>query len=239
MAIQKDTEFTGRIDNLIYYKWKELYCIRTAPAHIRQSEATKQAAKNFGLASAQSKNIRCLLAPLIKNARDKALHVRLRKELMTTLSRARSESGPAGIHPLSGFRFNETAALSHFLLFPIATARQDDDTFNIEIPAIDPGTNLNAPSGATRTQLDFLALRLGLNDTEVHRSTTATINIQLTEGVQEAQRVEARISGTAKGITLLIASLSFWKGNERIASGAYNPVDVISVWLEAAVETTA
>jgi hypothetical protein len=62
MAGQIDMEITGTIENIIFYKSRGDFLMRTLPM---QTAATRKASKNFGYASSKAKLLRQLLYPLL------------------------------------------------------------------------------------------------------------------------------------------------------------------------------
>ncbi|MFI5192480.1 MAG: hypothetical protein ACHQD7_00420 [Chitinophagales bacterium] len=87
MAIA-DTGFTGRIQNLIYYKRGNRTCVRTMPERVRQTKATKARAGEFGRASRIGKAIREVLLPVIPNPKDMSMQTRLVAALFQWLQSA-------------------------------------------------------------------------------------------------------------------------------------------------------
>ncbi|KAA2245425.1 hypothetical protein F0L74_05545 [Chitinophaga agrisoli] len=92
-------KFIGRLDGVIGYRRNGKHCLRTMPATVRQTTATKQAAHRFGIASRQGKLIRRALAP----------HLDLRNDGSTTnrLNKVLVQAGPRQLQALQGFRFNQ------------------------------------------------------------------------------------------------------------------------------------
>ncbi|NEU09198.1 hypothetical protein GZH53_12800 [Flavihumibacter sp. R14] len=230
MAIQKETEFIGTIDNLIYYKWMDKYCIRTTPKQMRQSEATKRAAKVFGIASSRSKIIRQLLAPALTDPNDKILHSRLRNALIAALSRSNEEAESTATHPLKGFSFNDSLPLSEGIKFPIRIFPEDSTKIKIEIAAFDPQSTIVAPAGTTRVQVDFTIARFSFDDMQAFRSEFATLNIAFTEALEPPRVLDLEDPGDEPGVLMIVAALSYWKDSNRMTGGAYQPVEVMAVY---------
>lgn len=103
-------KFTGRIDNVIGYRRKGVYCVRTMPETVRQTAATRRAARSFGMASRKGKLIRRALCAYIDTCHDGSYVNRLNKELV--------QAGSHNLQALQGFRFNKHTPLGNLFLLP-------------------------------------------------------------------------------------------------------------------------
>ncbi|ASZ13159.1 hypothetical protein KTO58_08535 [Chitinophaga pendula] len=98
--------FTGRCGNLIGYRRNGHYFLRTRPDTVRQTPATRRAAKEFGIASSKGKLIRRALSSHLDTRYDGTLINRLNKILITA---------GKNLSPLTGFRFNKQAGTERYL----------------------------------------------------------------------------------------------------------------------------
>ncbi len=65
MGKQTNIKLRGTVENTIYYQWRDIHCIRTVPARVRQTKATKKAATNFGIAVKSSAVVRSMFSKLM------------------------------------------------------------------------------------------------------------------------------------------------------------------------------
>src|SRR5665213_1153418 len=65
MGKQTNIKLRGTVENIIYYQWKGIHCIRTVPARVRQTKATKKAATDFGMAVKSSAVARSMFSKLM------------------------------------------------------------------------------------------------------------------------------------------------------------------------------
>lgn len=229
MAIQKDTEFIGKIGNLIYYKWMNLYCIRTAPTRVRQTEATRQAATNFGKVSSRSKLLRQHLDHLIAAPRDKEMQKRLKKALGASIKFADAGAGNLQNHPLMGFRFNEAFSLEHCLGFNLKVTSQKEGSFRVGIPAINHVGLISAPEGTSRLKLELQALSFSFDHKHSYTGTAAILDIPYIDANQGEMTAVLETKFERPGLVLLGAALTYWNGNIRLNSPGYSPAEVIAV----------
>jgi len=50
MGKQKNIRLRCTVENIIYYQWKDIDCMRMVPPKVRQTDSTKKEASNFGVA---------------------------------------------------------------------------------------------------------------------------------------------------------------------------------------------
>jgi len=116
-------KFTGKLDNVIGYRRKGVYCVRTMPETVRQSSATRQAAKRFGMASRKGKLIRRAVRPYLDTHYDGTIINRLNSTLI--------QAGIDNLQGIQGFRFNRVTGLEKI----IALAPQLMEDGHVHIPA--------------------------------------------------------------------------------------------------------
>ena len=231
MAIQKDTQYIGTVDNLIYYKWMNLYCIRTVPSGMRQTEATKRAAINFGKVSSRSKILRNYFMRFIGAPRNKEMQKQLKKALLASIQFMESGAGEMANHPLNGFHFNEALSLEQSLGFKLNISEQAAGAFQVDIPAINPAKLIKFPPGTNRLQLEMQAVSFSFTHEETYSGTPVFLNIPYSDNNQPSVAVEVSTWYTEPCIVLLAVSLSYWQEDKRINNTGYNPTEIIAVSL--------
>ncbi|SFD82450.1 hypothetical protein SAMN05518672_103373 [Chitinophaga sp. CF118] len=114
-------KFTGKLGNVIGYRNKKEYLLRSAPAIVRQTSATKRAARDFGTASKAGKLIRHALSEYLLHCYDSSLTNRLNKTLGEVVRADDSHKAglrvpvAANMQSLRGFRFNSHTGIEHLL----------------------------------------------------------------------------------------------------------------------------
>ncbi len=111
MGRQTNIKIIGTQGNIIYYKWKDVYSIRSKPAFVKQTKATKASASVFGVAAGLGAALRKTFMPLLPDAKDRKMQLSFQTELQYFLQQYRAGNIPAGAvtTALHGFRFNEKA----------------------------------------------------------------------------------------------------------------------------------
>lgn len=113
MALQTGLfKFTGQLDNVIGYRRNGKYFLRSASDKVRQTAATKRAARSFGIACSKGKLLRHALRPHLNMRCDSALVNRLNKLFI--------QAGRAHFPNLQGFHFNKHTGLEKLFTLPPA-----------------------------------------------------------------------------------------------------------------------
>ena len=153
--------FTGKLGQQIGYERNGKYFLRGAPAIVRQTIATRNAAKRFGLASRKSRLIRHAVYPELDVHCDSSHVNRLNSLLMTT----------ANDHmAITGFRFNQHSGIERFLAVKPMLSQNGE----LHIPAqeISPYSQLNA------LEIKVIAVRIDFGTRSITGTDTVVTTIQ-------------------------------------------------------------
>ena len=103
----------GKINNVVYRELGDKQVMQIIPARVKQTDATKLAAMEFGLASAQARVIRTVFTTLYEES-DGNISGRLNAAVAACLRKSDKEIGEHDLHdalldPLKGFSFSTHA----------------------------------------------------------------------------------------------------------------------------------
>ena len=114
MAFQTANYITGTIDNVVFYKLGDAYVARSLPNEVKQSAATKQRSKNFGIAASAGRTLRQSLAPSLPFPKDKNMQSRFSGAIARWLQQSNVDAlSPANDLPyINGFDFNEATSIA-------------------------------------------------------------------------------------------------------------------------------
>lgn len=175
--------FTGRIGNVIGYKRNGAHFMRSMPEEVRQTVATRKAAKNFGMASSKGSLLRRAFAQHIDVIGDKGRVNRLNKTLIES-----------GIQGLQGYQFNQFTGIRKF----IRQAPVLDDNNILHIPAQSlPGLSVKAAS----LELKLISVNIDFTTRRVIDSVSSVAIIDLDQPFTGLEMV-ARVKGNG---TLMVA----------------------------------
>ncbi|WP_298735021.1 hypothetical protein [uncultured Chitinophaga sp.] len=166
MALQTgELKFTGRLDTVIGYRRNGKYFLRNMPHKVRQTAATKRAARRFGMASRKGKLLRKAVRPQLDMRYDGTLVNRLNKLFI--------QSGPDQLPNLQGFHFNRHTGIEKlFLVPPVLTA---NGTLHI------PAQELLLQGNNTHVELRLIATRISFAENRVISTEAASAIIELDE----------------------------------------------------------
>ncbi|NML21400.1 hypothetical protein HHL16_10975 [Pseudoflavitalea sp. G-6-1-2] len=202
-------KFTGRCGDLIGYKRNGVSCLRSMPMEVKQTNATKKAAKRFGEASHTGKLIRNALAPYLYGKKDREHVNRLNKTLI--------QSGVAG---LSGYRFNRLTSASQFMqsLLP-----GEDNILRI--------TSIIAPRHLKVTHMEYklISMRLDITTGEVLQSRERSYTHKLVAWTEDFTPVELDGNLPGKGTLIVVLQVNPYQGKYPLYDKRYHATDIIKV----------
>ncbi|WP_142686126.1 hypothetical protein [Chitinophaga polysaccharea] len=150
-------QFTGKLGNVIGYRRNGNYFVRSMPATVKQTSATRQASRNFGIASRKAKLIRKAIMPQLDINYDGSFVNRLNKTLIQTKH-------------LEGFRLNKHTGTEKF--FSIQPVMQNGHL-------IIPAQSLPPQGAATHLELTVVATRISFIERLITQHQKATITIDI------------------------------------------------------------
>lgn len=225
MAYQTDTEYTGTIHNLIFYKRNGKFLIRTVPV---QAAASQESAKVFGIASSKGKVLRTLLTPLIPHPKDRDMQNRLASAMLKFLTSRKDELLPDS-NPLTGFKFVSTSDLKNCLHIPFHTNHLPGGSIRFELPAMNPKESLAAPDGTSRVELRVMAVSFDPARNGSFAGTPHFIDIPYTDEIQAPLSLVLKTGAKTGYIIVLALALGFFKQDRRIVKEGFTPVEIVAV----------
>ncbi|NEU07857.1 hypothetical protein GZH53_05990 [Flavihumibacter sp. R14] len=226
MAIQLNTTYIGRIEDIIYYERLGDYLIRTVP---RQAANSIKSASAFGKAASLAKNLRTLLAPIIRNPRDKNMQNRLTVAVSRFLADADAKTviDPQN-NPLAGFQFAADSALNQCLLFPLVVSGQSDGNIRFSIPAINPVDAIAAPPGTTKAEIRFMAISFHPDKGQLSAASSEGLEIPYTDGLQAALNAVLQSEYLPGSVAVVAVSVRYWNNIRPISAAGFMPAQIIA-----------
>lgn len=200
--------FTGKLGNNIGYRRNGNYFIRRMPDNIRQSAATQEAARHFGIASRKGKIIRQAIETHIDVRRDPSLVNRLNKRMMK-----------GDLPAIAGIRWNIHSGAGKFFTYVISGN-------SIRIPA-----QILPPQGSN-THLEVKAISIGVNFSQqrVRTSAICTAHIDLS---MPFSGITLDTSAPDSGTLLVVLQVSAFKQHIRAEDRRFQAADIIKVAVSA------
>jgi hypothetical protein len=206
--------FTGKLDNVIGYRRNGKHCVRSMPETVRQTPATRRAARNFGIASRKGRLIRRAITPYLGRYDGTTVN-RLNKALVQLPNQQ--------LQGLEGFRFNRHTGLDKLLpLLPVVTANGQ-----VKIPA----QELPHFPRATHREICLIAARVNFAERRIEDVQAVMEIISLKEDFNGLQLELPEVAG--KGTLILTVQVQACDStNGRIQplhDRRYMAADIIAV----------
>jgi hypothetical protein len=149
MASKMSVQLTGRINNLVFYKVGDKYCVRTIPQKVKQTKATKARGKQFGIASRAGKAVRQQLLPVIPFPSDNNMQTRLVSAIYQYIKSPEGDARASNseLPFITGFQFTTGYTINERWKVALTVHRNEAGTLQLTIPAFIPQKDISAPAG--------------------------------------------------------------------------------------------
>jgi hypothetical protein len=211
--------YSGKLGNQIGYRRKKQYFVRQAPAVVRQTTATKRAAKDFGTASKGSRIIRHALKADLLHCYDSSLNNRLNK-VLGTIVRADTDHQAgqkmlvaANMSPLLGFQFNEGTGIHQLLTDTPVIEKNDQNSISISLPEIIFSNNKSL-RGITHFSIRAIALSVNFTQGTTRQQTSEAIVIK--RGMKQPSTTLTLNTGGKEITCILLEVQSFYEMNGQL-----------------------
>jgi hypothetical protein len=219
----------------VYYyrkdkKNRKQYLIRRAPETVKQTTATKRAAKDFGIASKSSRLIRNALHEYTQHCYDNTLHYRLNAIMGKILcADGRRMLTAANMQSLKNFQFNKAASIDQLLKITPVIKKNDRDDLCISLA----GTFCNSNRALRNTtHLSIKAIGLSINFTK-HTTQQVLSEAVIIRRGEVRYPVTLKLNKNSRNITLILLEVqSFYEVNGDLLPSqnkASYALDVIAV----------
>jgi hypothetical protein len=181
-------KFTGKLDNVIGYRRNGAHFVRSMPETVKQTPATRRAARGFGMASRKGRLIRRAVTPYLGRP-DGTVVNRLNKALVQLPN--------GGLQGIEGFSFNRHTRLDKLL--PLLPVLMPDGRVKI------PAQELPLVPRATHLEISVIAARINFAERRIADVQTVTEIISLKEDFKGLELELPAIAG--KGTLILTVQL--------------------------------
>src|SRR5665647_1145183 len=207
MGKQTNIRLRCTVDNTIYYQWRDVDCIRTVPARVRQTAPTKKEASNFGVAvkyAAMSRSMFRKIVPVVSPgsswvySTDSAFRNWLRTAPL-------DNKEPVNGSPFfDGLSFNEAVDFRRVMQVPVHVSRGNNNSLVLQWPAFSPVASFKAPAGTQQIVVKYLAATLDMHQPGNYHEAKAGFTIPYTDTIIPAGTMLLE-NATASGKLALVA----------------------------------
>lgn len=155
---------SGTIANVIFYELNGTPCARSKPAHVRQTDATRIAGKQFGAAKTLSRLLRQAFSGLLPLHAGKPVMYLVDSSVRPWIQTIQTPQ--QGLRVLPGFPCTPAADIKSLFRKEINT-QLHDNTIIITIPAKDNATVARHPADATKGILSLAVATINLQQSQL------------------------------------------------------------------------
>ncbi|WP_295120928.1 hypothetical protein [uncultured Chitinophaga sp.] len=216
--------FTGKLGTAIGYLYRGKYCFRSMPSSVKQTEATRKAASDFGTASRSARLLRQALDSVCDLSYDTTFGNRLNRAMGSVLradmehKRGRRRISNGDLTRLSGFRVNsntfvhdETGIVRHF-------------GGHISVTITNPGRNIPPKANAMQYRAIALLPDFALGTCQTVVSEAVVFNPQTDQG-----EVELMLPVPASSQAIIVVEVTCCNDRGTMRMKFFNALDIIGV----------
>lgn len=213
MAITRNNSLSGMVGPVVVYMLNGKNIMRARPSRFKQTKATKAAAKQFGLASGISANLRRQIYRSLEGMTQQSMRYRFNKAILEWLRSGRpaTNSGMPGFSSLEQFQFNEKISLRDRLRAQVSIDWSRAGKIILDIPAMVPNRDIAAPQNTASIQWIIEVARTSLkNQLSVEGiPPTAAFNIKYSGKTINSRRIEIPFVLKPGELTIVVVALRY------------------------------
>jgi hypothetical protein len=210
----------------VFYTWKGKPVIRCHPGFIKQTRATKNAARMFGKASAISRVIREALKEILPDCKDISMRLRLNASILATLRANGSEPVGRISSLIESFEFNENYRLVSRLKKYPTTEWSENEKLTIHIPEWNVLHDIQVPVGTTKVYVCIILTGCCMDEIKPIKLQEKMIVVDYVDHIIPAQIIDWHFE---KGNSLVIPVVSLrYEADGRMNEDVrWRPVGVV------------
>jgi hypothetical protein len=226
MATQENTRLEGSIGNIIFYKFRGGYYMRSKPVNVTRNDASVKSAQNFGKASRICRQIREMIEPINPAASDKRAIYRFTGALNKMINwKEKNKLGITrllGILPLiTGFQFNDQAdiplAIKPVVTFP-ASGRME-----IQLMPFVSADGLYAPYNTEHIIFKIVITTTNMSELKTTRTDIPEIKIPYNHETFSPESISLPVITDQDSLILIVLTIEYFV-NTKEGTGILNSV---------------
>ncbi|WP_089804236.1 hypothetical protein [Chitinophaga sp. YR627] len=211
MALQTSIfPFTGRLGNMIGYRRNGKYYLRSMPQKVRQTKATRSAAKRFGIASKRG--------ALLRRSIYGELDISCDSTHVTRLTAALVNANVNNLTNIPGFRFNAATGISHF--FAVTPVFTEDGYLHI------PAQTLPQLKGIHAWDVKVIATRI---DFKKHQAIATDIDGITIDPREPFTGATLSVSVPGKGTLVVVLQVQACRDEHPSQHKQHMAADIIAI----------
>ena len=234
MPSQINVQITGRIKNTIFYKTGDKYYVRSVPAKVKQTKATKKRATQFGKASGAGKCLRQQLLSVIPFPADNNMQTRLVSALFQWL-KPTPDNLPQPCDPVpyvSTYQFTQGYTVHERWKVALAVACSFPGTLELKIPAFVPDKSISAPANTVSVKCNISAAGCNVKNSVATGGYSTSLLFDFNDTLVPEQIISLSLPTAAGSMVVTAISLeyNFVKNGHlrKTVNKAFMPAGIVS-----------
>lgn len=227
--------FNGKVANVIGYQSLGKQRLRSMPARVRQTKATKQSGLLFGKASSIAAAIRYNLVSINPYPSDLKMQTRLTSSIYKWLKENAGKTPFTANHLpfIESYQFvDEGYTLADRMRITIEVRQIAEDRLQIDIPAFIPRQSIIAPAHTESLDFHFTAVHCPLNRPEDALSASTVFNLEYSEQPIDGHRFLLELPTRPESLLVTVLALRYLTpGGKTVQSSiekGFRPTAIIS-----------
>jgi len=233
MGKQNNIKLRGRVENIIFYQWKGIHCIRTVPAKVRQTPATKKEAANFGVAVKNAAIARSMFKVITRYLPPSRAAIyktdgAFRKWLYT--NPLDEQAAINGIPFFEGLSLNEETNFQNVTDAGITISRSVGGEVLIHWPEYNPVTSVRAPAETQQVVVKYLAGTIDMHHPGSYYYSEAAYSFTYTNSMMPAKNIILENVTKPGHLALLAMAVYYYKDelqSRPVNSVRWKPAGII------------
>lgn len=211
MGRQTNIKLKLTSSDVIYYESRGKYYMRSKPKKVKQTPATQNRSKQFGLAAKLEKIFRNLFLPAIPFHLDLAAQRRFRTAIYRYLNEKTDINNwrLADQCLIKRFEFNLDSLLACRFKVPVQIVSLDNDKLLLQIPSFLPALSVTAPAYTESVIMNIIAAVCSPDNLLYQNSYRTQIVFPFNNIAIPAQRFEIPLQVLPGGMVLVLGSLQY------------------------------
>jgi hypothetical protein len=213
MARQHNSQLVGTVNNLIFYKFREHYCMRLKPGYVRRTKASVKSGLNFGKASRIGRQIRDVIYPINPCNSDKTMICRFTGALNKMIS-WKEKQDPAspylkkGLLFVSEFQFNEQADMP--LAIQPAVKFTGSGLMEIQLSPFVSAETLHAPFYTDHIVFKMIVSSTSLTEMKTEKVGMTEIKIPYNHEIFQPSAITMTVSKNQERLILMVLAIEYF-----------------------------
>jgi hypothetical protein len=204
--------FNGKVANVVGYQSYGKQRLRSLPARIHQTLATRQSGRLFGRASGIGAAIRHRLVQIIPYPSDIKMQTRLTSSIYKWLKENTATVPFDSDHLpfIEGYQFTDDGyTLSQRFRLNMQTAHPVEGLVQIHVPAFVPVQSITAPAGTISLECHVAAVNCSMDDPGKSEYSATAFTFSYNDQLVDAQTISLKLPTPPGSLLITVASLKY------------------------------